>query len=118
MSSDAVGFVKVKASSLMLNDGITDDFTLYYENNSAGTITLTSVWAPEGGSRYEQMKEEFEAQMARLEEELAAAQAKAEEMEARQEEINAKLAEQETEMAEKNAELERLRASGNTDAAQ
>jgi hypothetical protein len=50
MSSDAVGFVKVKVSSLMINDGITDDFTLYYENNSAGKITLTSVWAPEGGS--------------------------------------------------------------------
>lgn len=73
MSSDAVGFVKVKVSSLMLNDGITDDFTLYYENNSAGTITLTSEWAPEGGSKFDQLKAEYDEQMVKLEEELAAA---------------------------------------------
>ena len=58
MSSDAVGFVKVKVSSLMINGGLTDDFTLYYENNSAGKITLTSEWAPEGGDRYSHMKDE------------------------------------------------------------
>ena len=53
LSSDAVGFVKVKVSSLMINDGTTDTFTLYYENESAGHLTLTSVWAPEGGTEYE-----------------------------------------------------------------
>ena len=62
MSSDAVGFVKVKVSSLMINDGTTDTFTLYYENASAGEIILTSVWAPEGGTEYEKLQAEFEEQ--------------------------------------------------------
>lgn len=89
MSSDAVGFVKVKVSSLMINGGTTDDFTLYFENSSAGTITLTSVWAPEGGSAYDQLKADFEAQTERLEQELAEANAKAEQMEQRAAEIEA-----------------------------
>jgi len=63
MSSDAVGFVKVKVSSLMLDGGLTDNFTLYFENNSAGIITLTSEWAPEGGDKYDQLKEEYDAQL-------------------------------------------------------
>ena len=118
MSSDAVGFVKVKVSSLMINGGTTDAFTLYYENNSAGTITLTSVWAPEGGSEYDNLKAEFEEQTARLEAELEEAKAKAEEMEARQEEINAKLEEQAAELAAKEEELAALKESGNQEGAQ
>ena len=56
LSSDAVGFVKVKVSSLMINDGTTDTFTLYYENESAGFLTLTSIWAPEGGTEHERLQ--------------------------------------------------------------
>ena len=118
MSSDAVGFVKVKVSSLMINGGTTDEFTLYYENNSAGTISLTSVWAPEGGSEYDNLKAEFEEQTARLEAELEEAKAKAEEMEARQEEITAKLEEQAAELAAKEEELAALKESGNQEGAQ
>jgi hypothetical protein len=54
-SSDAIGFVKVKVSSLMLNNHITDNFNLFYDNNSAGTITLTGDFAPEGGDQFEQL---------------------------------------------------------------
>jgi hypothetical protein len=32
LTSDAVGFVKVKASSLMLNNHVEDWFTIYYQN--------------------------------------------------------------------------------------
>lgn len=49
LTSDAVGFVKVKASSLMLNNHVEDWFTIYYQNENAGKVLLVSDFAPEGG---------------------------------------------------------------------
>lgn len=65
-TSDAVGFVQIKLSSLIINEGVDDWFTIMYENQSAGDVHLISVFEPVGGSRYEQMKEELEAQNERL----------------------------------------------------
>jgi Ca2+-dependent lipid-binding protein len=52
-SSDAVGWVKVKASSLMLNNHVADWFDLYMDNKPAGKVHLISDFAPEGGDQYE-----------------------------------------------------------------
>ena len=54
-TSDAVGFVKIKLSSLMFGNGVDDWFTIMYENNNAGEIHLTSVFEPEGGDKFEEM---------------------------------------------------------------
>lgn len=59
-SSDAVGWVKVKASSLMLNNHVEDWFDLYYENTPAGKIHFIADFAPEGGDMYEQLQGKFE----------------------------------------------------------
>ena len=55
MTSDAVGFIKVKVSSLMINNGVDEWFTLYYQNASAGEIHLISTFAAEGAEEYENM---------------------------------------------------------------
>ena len=52
-SSDAVGFAKVKMSSLMINCGIEDWFTIMFDNKPAGEILLSTTFAPEGGNQYE-----------------------------------------------------------------
>jgi Ca2+-dependent lipid-binding protein len=39
-SSDAVGFVKIKMSSLVINYGIDDWFTIMYDNKPAGEVRL------------------------------------------------------------------------------
>jgi Ca2+-dependent lipid-binding protein len=52
LSSDAVGFVKLKTSSLMINCGVDEWFTIYYQNESAGEVHLISSFAPEGGDQY------------------------------------------------------------------
>lgn len=49
MSSDAVGFVKLKMANLIINCGVDDWFDLMYENKMAGQVHLVSVFAPEGG---------------------------------------------------------------------
>jgi Ca2+-dependent lipid-binding protein len=61
-SSDAVGFVKIKMSSLVINCGIDDWFTIMYDNKPAGEIRCVTEFAPVGGNAYETMKEDFEAQ--------------------------------------------------------
>jgi hypothetical protein len=52
LTSDAVGFVKIKASSLMLNNYVEDWFTIYYQNENAGKVLLIGEFAPEGGDQY------------------------------------------------------------------
>jgi len=106
MSSDAVGFVKVKTSSLMINMGVDEWFTLYYENEAAGEIHFVSSFAPEGGDAFADLETKYNEQQEKHEAELAEAQEKAAEMEARAAELEAKLAEQEAALAEKQAELE------------
>ena len=53
MSSDAVGFVKIKASSLMINQGVDEWFDIYYQNEQAGTVHLVSNFVPEGSEEFE-----------------------------------------------------------------
>lgn len=55
-SSDAVGFTKIKMSSLMINCGIEDWFTIMFDNKPAGEILLATTFAPKGGNSYEEMK--------------------------------------------------------------
>jgi Ca2+-dependent lipid-binding protein len=51
-TSDAVGFTKIKLSSLMINQGVDDWFTITFDNKPAGEIHLISHFEPEGGDAY------------------------------------------------------------------
>ena len=59
--SDLVGFARIKLSSLMINNGITDWHEILYDNKPAGKVKLTSVFEPVGGTGYDKMSEEFAA---------------------------------------------------------
>ena len=72
-TSDAIGFTKVKMSSLMINRGIEDWFTIMFDNKPAGEILLKSKFEPAGGDEFEAMKEKLEEQQKKLEEEAEAA---------------------------------------------
>ena len=48
-TSDAVGFCKIKVSSLMINNGTEDWFDIYFDNKNAGSIQLRSKFEPKGG---------------------------------------------------------------------
>lgn len=61
-TSDAVGFTKIKMSSLVINCGIDDWFTIMFDNKPAGEIRIQTEFAPVGGNAYDQMKQDFEAQ--------------------------------------------------------
>jgi len=54
-TSDAVGFTKIKMSSLMINCGVEDWFTITFENKKAGDILLKTHFEPKGGNAYEMM---------------------------------------------------------------
>lgn len=105
-TNDAVGFVKIKISSLIFNEGVDDWFTIMYENTTAGEIHLTTQFAPEGGSRFDQMKEALEEQNRILQEEKEAAEAKLAELAEHKDKIEAELAEQEAKAEEEKARLE------------
>ena len=92
-SSDAVGFTKIKMSSLMINCGIEDWFTIMYENKPAGEILIKSQFEPVGGNEYEALQEKLEEQNKRLEEEAEQARAQIEALEKQQADIDAKLQE-------------------------
>jgi Ca2+-dependent lipid-binding protein len=59
-TSDAVGFTKIKMSSLMINCGVEDWFTVMYDNKPAGEILLQTTFEPLGGNQYDQMKGQME----------------------------------------------------------
>jgi Ca2+-dependent lipid-binding protein len=61
-TSDAVGFTKIKMSSLIINCGIDDWFTIMFDNKPAGEIRISTSFAPEGGDAYDNMKEKYEEQ--------------------------------------------------------
>lgn len=79
-TSDPVGWVKIKMSSLMFNNGVNDWFTISYENKSSGKIHIISKFAPKGGDRYELMQTKMEEQQKKAEEEAAQAKAYAEQL--------------------------------------
>jgi len=54
-TSDAVGFTKIKMSSLMINLGVEDWFTVMYDNKPAGEILLSTTFEPKGGDQYAKM---------------------------------------------------------------
>ena len=74
-TSDAVGFCKIKMSSLIINMGVSDWFTIMFDNQPAGSIKLETTFEPKGGNQYEQMKEVMETQNARLHQEAENAKA-------------------------------------------
>jgi hypothetical protein len=61
-SSDAIGFAKIKVSSLMINCGVEDWFEIMFENKKAGEILIKSHFEPKGGNAYEQMSNKLAAQ--------------------------------------------------------
>ena len=65
-TSDAVGFTKVKLSSLMLNNGTDDNYQIVFDNKPAGTVNIVSLFEPVGGDQYENMKAEYQEQEAAL----------------------------------------------------
>jgi len=68
-TSDAVGFTKIKLSSLMINCGVKDWFTILYDNKPAGQILLESVFEPKGGNAYDEHKNQLDEQNKQLAEE-------------------------------------------------
>jgi hypothetical protein len=58
-TSDAVGFCKIKLSSLMINNGTEDWYTITFDNKPAGEIFIASQFEPEGGDNYENMQAEY-----------------------------------------------------------
>lgn len=58
-TSDAVGFVKLKMSSLIINKGVDAWFDIMYENKGAGQVHLSTVFEPAGGDAFEQMQEQL-----------------------------------------------------------
>lgn len=65
-TSDAVGFTKIKMSSLIINLGVEDTFTIMYDNKPAGEISIKTTFAPKGGDAFAQMEEKFEEQKEEL----------------------------------------------------
>ena len=61
-TSDAVGFTKIKLSSLMINCGVEDWFTIMFDNKPAGEIKISTTFEPKGGNQYEEMLAKFEEQ--------------------------------------------------------
>ena len=76
-TSDAVGFTKLKMSSLIINKGVDAWFDIMYENKVAGSIRIISKFEPKGGDQYEKMKDELNTQNAQLAKEAEEAKAKA-----------------------------------------
>ena len=105
-TSDAVGFCKIKLSSLMYGNAVDDWFTIMYENTNAGEVHLTTVFEPEGGDAYETMKADLETQNEKLAQEAAEAKAALEQLEEHKADLEAKLAEQEAAAAEEKAKLD------------
>lgn len=61
-TSDAVGFCKLKMSSLIINKGVDSWFDIMYENAVAGQVHLISKFEPKGGDEYANMQEALNAQ--------------------------------------------------------
>ena len=60
-TSDAVGFTKVKMSSLMINCGVEDWFTIMYDNKPVGEVLIKTQFKPKGGNGYDQMQAKFDS---------------------------------------------------------
>jgi len=56
-TSDHVGFCKIKMSSLMINMGVEDWFTILFDNKPAGQVLLKSTFEPKGGDQYQAMQD-------------------------------------------------------------
>jgi len=74
-TSDAIGFTKIKMSSLMINCGIEDWFTIMFDNKPAGEIFISTTFTPKGGNEYENMKKRHDEEVERLRQEAEAAKA-------------------------------------------
>ena len=61
-TSDAVGFAKIKMSSLIINCGIEDWFTVMFDNKPAGQVFISTTFAPKGGDKYQALREIMLAQ--------------------------------------------------------
>lgn len=106
-SSDAVGWCKIKMSSLIINNGVDDWFEVMYDNRPAGKVRFTTTFEPEGGDAYEQLQEKFNEQTAKLEQEAEEAKAKAEELAEQQEQLQEELAQQQAKIQEEREENQR-----------
>ena len=53
-------------SSLIINCGIEDWFTIMFDNKPAGEIFIKSAFEPKGGNQYEEQKKKYEEQTQRL----------------------------------------------------
>ena len=51
-TSDAVGFIKLKMSSLVINCGVDAWFDIMYENTKAGSVHLITKFEPAGGDAF------------------------------------------------------------------
>ena len=105
-TSDAVGFTKIKMSSLMINCGVESWFTIMYDNKPAGEILLQTTFEPKGGNQYENMKVELETQNAQLAQEAEAAKAQLEQLSGHQQQLQQQLQAQEQRMQQERQQME------------
>lgn len=93
-SSDAVGFAKIKMSSLMINCGVEDWFEIVFENKKAGEILIKTHFEPKGGNAYEQMNNKLQEQENELRKQAAEAQEAMNQMAQHQNQLQGMLAQQ------------------------
>ena len=79
-TSDAVGFAKIKMSSLIINCGIEDWFTVMFDNKPAGQVFISTSFAPKGGDKYAEMEQKYQEQLVQLQKEAEEAKAEVEKM--------------------------------------
>lgn len=109
-TSDAVGFAKIKMSSLIINCGVEDWFTIMYENQKAGDILISTTFEPKGGNAYNEMESKLAAQEDLLAKQQAEAKQAMVQMAQHQQELNQRLAQQQQNLAAQQRALDQAHA--------
>jgi hypothetical protein len=105
-TSDAVGFTKLKMSSLIINCGVEDWFDIFFENNKAGSIKLVSKFEPKGGNEWDNMQEQLANQESVLKKQSEEAQVAIEQMAVHQQQLQSQLQGQSQAMQQKEQQLQ------------
>ena len=67
-------------SSLIINCGTDDWYTVMFDNKPAGQIHIVTTFAPKGGDKYAEMQKKYEEQLEELQREAEEARLEVERM--------------------------------------